>query len=123
MNVKPEKQKLLEDKLSSLGIKKTDVIEKFIKSSGPGGQNVNKVRTAVYLKHIPSQIEVKAKEGRTQALNRFLAWRLLAQKYEEIVLGLKSPRIKNIEKIRKQKKNRHRKARIKINTMELLRNS
>ena len=112
--VDPKKHKSLETRLAKLGIKKSDVVEKFIRSGGPGGQNVNKVATCVYLKHKPSGIEVKVGRERSQALNRFLAWRMLAQKFEEKILKQKSERQKKIEKLRRQKRKRSKRAKEKM---------
>ncbi len=104
----------LEARLKARGIRKEDVIERFIRSSGAGGQNVNKVATAVYLKHLPTGIEVKMQKGRSQALNRFLAWRLLLEKIESRILGEKSKKQKEIEKIRRQKRKRSKRAKEKM---------
>ena len=109
-----DKEKSLKDKLQRLGISKKDVVEKFIRSRGPGGQKVNKTATCVYLKHIPTGIEVKMSRERSQALNRFLAWRLLAEKIEERILKKKSERQRRIEKIRRQKRKRSKRAKEKI---------
>ena len=108
--VSPQKLAELENRLKECGIRKEDVIEKFLRSSGAGGQNVNKVSTAVYLKHIPTGIEVKMQKERSQALNRFLAWRLLLDKIEERILQKKSQRRQAIEKIRRQKRKRSRRS-------------
>ncbi|NQT30596.1 MAG: peptide chain release factor-like protein [Candidatus Saganbacteria bacterium] len=117
----PQKQKHLEQQLERLGIKDKEVIEKFIRSSGPGGQKVNKSSTCVYLKHIPTGIEVKMAKNRSQALNRFLAWRLLARKIEERKLGEKSEEKKRIEKIRRQKRKRSKRSKEKMLRQKKLR--
>jgi len=95
-------------------LKESDLIEKFIRSSGPGGQNVNKVSTAVYLKHIPTGIEVKCGRERSQALNRALARRLLQQKIENMILGKRSAQQQKFEKIRRQKRRRSRRSKEKM---------
>ena len=109
-HVTPQKLAELENRLRARGIRREDVIEKFLRSSGAGGQNVNKVSTAVYLKHLPTGIEVKMQQERSQALNRFLAWRLLLDKIEERILYKKSQKRQAIEKIRRQKRKRSRRA-------------
>jgi len=112
--VTPQKQAELANRLKTSGIRKEDVIEKFLRSSGAGGQNVNKVSTAVYLKHLPTGIEVKMQQERSQALNRFLAWRLLLEKIEERTAQKKSQKRQAIEKIRRQKRKRSRRAKEKM---------
>lgn len=104
----------LELRLKTLNIRKEDVIERFLRSSGAGGQNVNKVSTAVYLKHLPTGIEVKMQRERSQALNRFLAWRLLLEKIEGKLSGEKSKRQREIEKIKRQKRKRSKRAKEKM---------
>src|SRR3990170_4805074 len=98
------KEEELSRRMEKLGISENDIVEKFIRSGGKGGQNVNKTSTCVYLKHIPTGIEVKVQKERTQALNRFLARRLLVQKIEEVFLKEKSELRQKIEKIRRQKR-------------------
>jgi protein subunit release factor B len=100
--------------LHELGIKDEDIIEKFVRSGGPGGQNVNKTSTCVYLKHVPSGIEVKMARQRSQALNRYLAWRLLVEKIKARILKIKTEKQKRIEKIRRQKRKRSKRAKEKI---------
>ncbi len=109
MAISPEKQKALQAALLRLEIRQEDVIERFIRSGGAGGQKVNKTSTAVYLKHIPTGLEVKMQKERSQALNRFLAWRLLTEKVEELQAG-KPLQHQQTEKIRKQKDRRLRRA-------------
>lgn len=112
--VTSEKEKALAARMQELGIAEADIIEKFIRSSGKGGQKVNKASTCVYLKHIPTGIEVKVQRERSQSLNRFLARRLLADKIEEQILGCESKKRQAAEKIRRQKRKRSKRAKEKI---------
>jgi protein subunit release factor B len=108
------KQKDLEEKLKKFNIKEADIVEKFVHSSGNGGQNLNKVATCVYLKHIPTSIEIKCQKYRTQLLNRYCARKMLAEEIETRVLGEKSKKQQLIEKIRRQKRKRSKRAKEKI---------
>jgi len=108
------KEQNLKDRMSRLGIKEKDIVERFIRSGGKGGQNVNKVSTCVHLKHVPTGIEVKCRKEREQALNRFFARRRLAEKIEKVVLGKESEEKKRIEKIRRQKRKRSKRAKEKM---------
>ncbi|MBM3285081.1 MAG: peptide chain release factor-like protein [Candidatus Aminicenantes bacterium] len=112
--VGPEKEQALRRKMARLGIREQDLVEKFIKSGGKGGQKVNKASTCVYLKHHPTGIEVKCSIERSQALNRFLARRILADRIEKRVLGEQSAEEQRVEKIRRQKRKRSKRARIKM---------
>ena len=114
MPIADKKITIIEEKAARLGIKDSDIIEKFIRSGGKGGQNVNKTSTCVYLKHIPTGIEVKMQQERSQVLNRILAKRLLIDKIEESILKEKSARQRAIEKIRRQKRKRSKRAKEKI---------
>jgi peptide chain release factor len=114
MPINPDKEKNLAKQLKTLGIYKKDVIEKFIRASGAGGQKVNKTSSCVYLKHVPSGIEIKMSQERSQSINRFFAWRLLAQKIKEKLFKIKSDQRKKAEKIRRQKRKRSKRAKEKI---------
>ncbi len=100
--VSSPKETALKAKMALLGIKEADLEEKFIRSSGKGGQKVNKSSTCVYLKHKPTGIEVKCQKERSQGLNRFLARRILVNKIESLILGKKAEVERKIEKIRRQ---------------------
>ncbi len=109
----PGKNKLfdLEKRMNTLGIKKEDIEEKFIKASGRGGQKVNKSSSAVFLKHKKTDLSVKCGKSRSQRLNRFFALRRLIEKIEETMTGKDD---KQLKKIKKQKQNRKRKTQKKL---------
>jgi protein subunit release factor B len=112
--VSKEKEEALRKKMESLGILEKDIVEKFVRSSGRGGQKVNKASTSVYLKHLPTQIEVKCQQERFQSINRFLARRILADKIEAMIRGKESEEQQRIEKIRRQKRRRSKRAKLKM---------
>ena len=109
-----EKESALRQKMARLDICERDIAESFIRSKGPGGQNVNKTSTCVRLKHIPTGIEVKCQKERTQILNRYIARKILVNKIESLVLGKLSEEQQRIEKLRRQKRRRSRKAKLKV---------
>lgn len=113
-NVNPQKEQVLLEKMQKLGIFERDIEEKFVRSGGKGGQHVNKTSTCVYLKHIPTGIEVKCQQERSQSLNRFIARRTLVEKIEQMVLGKQSARQQEIEKIRRQKRKRSKRSKLKM---------
>jgi protein subunit release factor B len=110
--VSENKNRWLSEKMKALGIYEKDIVEKFVRSSGKGGQKVNKTSTCVYLKHIPTGIEVKCMKDRSQSINRFLARRELVENLEEL-LGRMTLRSLKAEKIRKKKAKRGKRAKIK----------
>jgi protein subunit release factor B len=112
--VSTDKEQALADRMEALGIREADIVEKFIRSGGHGGQNVNKVATCVYLKHLPTGTEVKCQQERSQALNRFLARRILTDKIETAILGRKSEEEQRIARIRRQKRKRSKRAKEKM---------
>ena len=91
--------------MEALGIREKDIEEKFVRSTGRGGQKVNKTSTCVYLRHIPTGIEVKWMRERSQSLNRFLARRELLSKIERLSGGMTAESLE-IHKMRKQKSKR-----------------
>jgi len=107
-----EKNRWLKKKMEALGVLEEDIEEKFIRSSGSGGQKVNKTSTCVYLRHIPTGIEVKCMKERSQPLNRFLARRELVEKISKVSGQITSDDIK-MEKIRRQKAKRRKRTRLK----------
>jgi peptide chain release factor len=114
MIIRPEKVADLERRLVALGVREEDLEEKFIRASGPGGQKVNKTSTAVYLKHVPSGIEVKVQSSRSQALNRFVARRLLAERLEAMIEDRRSAEEQRVARIRRQKRKRSKRAKEKV---------
>jgi protein subunit release factor B len=106
-----KKQDELEVRMAALGVREADMQEKFLHSSGPGGQNVNKTASCVYLKHARSGLEVKMQRERSQGLNRYYARKRLCELIEHQKLGNESPAALKAEKIRKQKQRRKRRSR------------
>jgi len=101
-------------RMKALGISESDFEETFIRSSGPGGQNVNKVSTCVVLKHMPTGLTVRCQRERSQALNRFLARRQIVDELERRKLGAASAAEQKVWKIRKQKARRGRRAKARM---------
>lgn len=112
--VSKEKEEALEERLKTLNIHETDLDEQFVRSQGAGGQNINKTSTCVILTHRPTRIQVRCQKERSQALNRFFARRLLADKVEKHLYGLKLAEERERYRIRKQKKRRSRRAKMKM---------
>jgi protein subunit release factor B len=112
--VTPEKAAALAARMEALGIRDADLDEQFVRSGGKGGQNVNKVSTCVVLVHRPSGLAVKCQAERSQAMNRFLARRLLCDKLDAQRRGAASAAEQARERIRRQKRRRSRRAKAKM---------
>ena len=96
-------QDALTDRMRELEISESDLEESFARSSGPGGQNVNKVSTAVTLRHPPSGISVTAQDSRSQAVNRKLARKRLLDAIARTRKARRAAEIAEHEKTRRRK--------------------
>lgn len=112
--IRQEKWDELRRKMGELGIREDDLVEKFILGSGRGGQNLQKTSSCVYLKHIPTGIEIKCQRERSRDMNRYFARKELCEKIETQVLKIKTEKIQLIEKKRRQKRKRSKRAQQKV---------
>jgi protein subunit release factor B len=112
--ISSSKAAALAERMRKLGIREADLDEAFVRSGGKGGQNVNKVSTCVVLVHTRSGLAVKCQRERTQALNRYRARVMLADKIEKQILGERSAAAARTAKIQRQKRRRSRKAKEKL---------
>lgn len=110
--VSEEKNRWLQSKMVELGVREEDLEESFVRSSGNGGQHVNKTSSCVQLKHKPTGITATCMRERSQSVNRFLARRELLERLET-ASGVITPEMKRIEKLRKQKDRRRRRTSVK----------
>ena len=108
------KEQALLDRMQKWGVREADIRENFVRSQGKGGQKVNKTSSCVFLEHLPSGIQIKCQIDRSQAMNRFLARRMLIDKIEARELGQVSAERSRVEKIRRQKRRRSRRAKDKM---------
>jgi protein subunit release factor B len=109
-----EKASQLALRMAALGVSEAEIDESFVRSGGHGGQNVNKTSTCVMLVHRPTGLQVKCQETRQQGLNRFIARRILLDKIEEKQKGFVASEREAIERIRRQKRKRSRRAKQKM---------
>ncbi len=117
-SVSEKKEKALLDRMRELNVNEDDLEERFIRSSGPGGQKVNKTSSCVCLRHIPTDITVKYQRERSQALNRFFARRTLLDQIERTQKGFIKEDKKRIEKIKSQKRKKRKRTKEKLSALK-----
>jgi protein subunit release factor B len=117
-NVSEKKEKALLARMRELNVTENDLDEQFIRSSGPGGQKVNKTSSCVCLRHIPTDITVKYQRERSQALNRFFARRTLLDQIELKQKGYIKEEKKRIEKIKSQKRKKRKRTKVKLSALK-----
>lgn len=105
-----KKKEDLKKKMEALNLFEKDFLEKFILASKKGGQKVQKTKSCVYLKHIPTKIEVKCQKERDRETNRYLARKMVLEIFQKKFLKIKTKKEKIKEKNKKQKKRRKRKS-------------
>lgn len=100
----------LEQRMAALGIVEADLLEKFVRGSGAGGQKINKTSNCVFLKHLPTGVCIKCQMDRSREMNRFLAKRELCDQLEAIRDGKAIAKTQAIEKMRRQKRPRSKRS-------------
>lgn len=105
-----EKWDRLAERMANFDIHEADLIEKFIIGSGKGGQKLHKTASTVYLKHLPTGIEIKCQDSRSREDNRYFAKERLCEKLQTILSDEKTKEQQRIEKIKRQKKRRSRRS-------------
>ena len=116
--ISQEKEDALEKVMASLGIRESDLEEQFIRSQGPGGQNVNKVSSCVILVHKLTGIQIRCERERSQSLNRFFARRLLVEKIQRDLHNIRTAKERERYQKRKQKKRRSRRIKQKLRELK-----
>ena len=108
--IAPNKLAELERRMAALSVREADFQETFVRSGGAGGQKVNKSSSCVMVLHRPTGLRVKCQTTRHQGLNRLMARRLLLDKIERLQKGFVASERSRIEKVRRQKRKRSRRA-------------
>ena len=103
-----EKTAALEQRMLALGVTEGDLLEKFVRGSGAGGQKINKTSNCVFLKHLPTGVCIKCQMDRSREMNRFLARRELCEQLEAIREGTAVAKTQAIEKMRRTNRPRSR---------------
>lgn len=103
-----EKTAALEQRMAALGIAEGDLLEKFVRGSGAGGQKINKTSNCVFLKHLPTGVCIKCQMDRSREMNRFLARRELCDQLDAIREGKAVAKTQAIEKMRRTNRPRSR---------------
>ncbi|MDP3561843.1 MAG: peptide chain release factor-like protein [Legionellaceae bacterium] len=112
--ISKEKWEKLTERLQMLQITEADLVEKFILGSGKGGQKLHKTASTVYIKHLPSGLEIKCQYSRSRDDNRYFARERLCEKLHSIISDEKSKEQQRIEKLKRQKKRRSRRSKQKM---------
>jgi protein subunit release factor B len=112
--ISPAREKILAARMNALGVREEDLEEQFVRSSGAGGQKVNKTSSCVVLHHRPTGIRVKCQQERSQAQNRYLARTLLLDKLTARREQADASRAQEIARLRRQKRKRSRAAKLKL---------
>ncbi|ODQ51952.1 hypothetical protein SAICODRAFT_20269 [Saitoella complicata NRRL Y-17804] len=108
---KPARRRTLQEIKESL---ESEIVEQFIRGSGPGGQKINKTSSTVLLQHKPTGIVVRCQETRSRDQNRKVARKILAERIDQLENGPESKKEKKREKLAKKKANKKKKAKRKL---------
>ena len=117
-SVSPQKQQALLARMAELQIREEDIEERFVRSSGRGGQHLNKTSSAAQVRHLPTGVEARCGRERSQSLNRFLARRELLEKIARS-RGLPTVDDEKTARIRKQKSRRNRRSTSKKQNVDI----
>lgn len=112
--ISTDKWDKLAKKMEKLHIHEADLVEKFILGSGKGGQKIHKTASTVYMKHIPSGLEIKCQASRSREDNRYFARLGLCEKLQVLIRDEKTKEQQRVEKIKRQKKRRSRRSKQKV---------